>query len=293
MNLYVTVVIGNWAKMDKLAKQRLYDKIRGIYDLHDKVGGADITEALSFQCSMLYKHWRFRLKEQHFRNKSVAKALNSRPSTINVDEWTWLVCEYWNDEKQKMNMPQTQPTEEHEESSNRLETQQDTLYITLFEKTKNHKESGWEPNAQKDYEALKKLHEKEVEKHDEDTLSVKAAYIKVFKHKSVYVRGLGPGARPPKKSRAEGESDEIRVELSADIQQLKEDAVAREGLLISQIETHNTSNEELRTSNAELIASNDKLKATVSRINLEAIKRDKKLRDDMMKMFEQMRNNTC
>ncbi|KAL2943454.1 Protein DYAD, partial [Bienertia sinuspersici] len=296
---YCPVDSWNWAKMDKLAKQRLYDKIR--------VGGADVIEALSLQCSMLYEHWRFRLKEQHFRNKSVAEAINSRPSTINVDECTWLVCEYWNDEKRKriskintenklkqtespangarstarifhdlMNMPQTQQTEEHEESSNPLETQQDPLYITLFEKTKKHKESGWEPNAQKDYEALKKLHEKEVEKHGEDTLSVKAAYMEVFKHKSGYVRGLGPGAHPPKKSRAEGESNEVRVELSAEIQQLKEDAATRE---------------ELRTTNEELIASNDELKATVSRINIEAIKREKKLRDDMMKMFEQMRYN--
>ncbi|KAL2902185.1 hypothetical protein RDABS01_027267, partial [Bienertia sinuspersici] len=55
--------------MDKVAKQRLYDKIR--------------------------------LKEQHFRNKSVAQAINSRPNTIDVNPWTWLVFEYWNDEKRK------------------------------------------------------------------------------------------------------------------------------------------------------------------------------------------------
>ncbi|KAL2893790.1 hypothetical protein RDABS01_009699 [Bienertia sinuspersici] len=113
--------------------------------------------------------------------------------------------------------------------------------------------------------------------------------MEVFKHKSGYVRGHGPGARPPKKSRAKGESNEVRVELSAEIQQLKEDAATREGLLISQIETLKKSNEELITSNEELIASNDELKATVSRINIEDIKHEKKLRDDMMKMFEQMR----
>ncbi|KAL2893789.1 Uracil phosphoribosyltransferase, partial [Bienertia sinuspersici] len=164
------------AKMDKLAKQRLYDKIRlnygcslGKYDLPDKVGGADVIEALSFQCSMF------------------------RPNTINVDQWTWLVCEYWNDEKRKhiskinmenklkqtesptngckMNMPQTQPIEEHEESSNPLETQQDPLYITLFEKTKNClilfgfsvlgiKKVDGRPNSQKDYEALKSFMKK-------------------------------------------------------------------------------------------------------------------------------------
>uniref|UniRef100_A0A803N837 Uncharacterized protein n=1 Tax=Chenopodium quinoa TaxID=63459 RepID=A0A803N837_CHEQI len=314
----------NWTKMDSGAKERLYKKIRAKYDLPDKVAGADVTDALSFQCSMLYKHWRFRLKEKYFRNKSIADAINSRPDNIDANQWTWLVCEYWNDEKQKriskvnkdnklkqtetpangarstarifhelMNVQQTQGSQEHEGSSdNPLETQQDPLYITLFEKTKKHKDKGFEPNAEKDYEALRNLHEKEVKEHGEDTLSVKAAYMEVFKLKSGYVKGLGPGARPPKKRRVEGETNEVRVKLSAEIQQLKEYAATREGVLVSQIESLKESNEELRTSNEELIASNDELKATVSRINIEAQKREKKLRDDMMKMFEQLRYDT-
>ncbi|KAL2934386.1 Phosphoglycerate kinase [Bienertia sinuspersici] len=226
----------NWAKMDKVAKNRLYDKIRGKYDLPEKVAGFDLTKALSFQCSMLYKHWRFRLKEQHFRNKSVADAINSRPNTIDVDKWTWLLCEYWNSEKKKHiskvntenKLKQTDtptngarstarifqdlshisapPTQELDGSSEPHETQQDPLYITLFEKTKKHKGSGWEPNAEKHYEALKMLHEKEVEKHREDTLSVKNAYMEVFKQKSRYVKGLGPRARAPKKCSADGET---------------------------------------------------------------------------------------
>ncbi|KAL2926549.1 hypothetical protein RDABS01_028269 [Bienertia sinuspersici] len=232
-------------------------QVGGKYDLPKKVVGVDVTEALSFQCSMLYKHWRFRLKEQHFRNKSVADAINSRPNTIDVDKWTWLVCEYWNGEMQKINAPTTQPTQELDGSSKPHETQQEPLYITLFEKTKK-------------YEALKMLHEKEVEKHGEDTLSVKDAYTEVFKQKSGYVKGFGPEARPPKKCGAG-------------------DAAAREASLASEIETLKASNDELKTSNEELIPSNDELKATVSRINIKAIKREKKLIDDMMKTFEQMR----
>ncbi|KAL2942366.1 hypothetical protein RDABS01_030716 [Bienertia sinuspersici] len=107
---------------------------------------------------------------------------------------------------------------------------------------KLHKGIGWEPNAEKDYEALKMLHEKEVEKHGEDTLSVKDAYMEVFKQKSGYVKGLGPGACTPKKCR---------------IQKLKDDAAAREASLASEIETLKASNDELKTSNEELIASND------------------------------------
>ncbi|KAL2942564.1 hypothetical protein RDABS01_030914 [Bienertia sinuspersici] len=243
---------------------------------------------------------------------------------MDIGPWTWLVCKYWNDEKQKLkqtetpangarstarifhdliNTPPTQPTQELDGeldgSSEPHETQKDPMHITLFEKTKKHKGSGWEPNAKKDYEALKRLHEKEIEKHGEDTLSVKDAYMKVFKEKSGYVKGLGPGARPPKKCRAEGESDEARVSLSSEIQKLKDDAAAREASFASEIETLKASkvelknsNEDLKTSNEEIISSNDELKTTVSRINIEAIKREKKLRDDMMKMFEQMRYDT-
>ncbi|KAL2937597.1 Phosphoglucomutase [Bienertia sinuspersici] len=68
-----------------------------------------------------------------------------------------------------------------------------------------------------DYEALKRLHEKEIEKYGEDTLSVKDAYMEVFKQKSGYVKGLGPGAHPPKKCRAKGESNEATVSLSVEI----------------------------------------------------------------------------
>uniref|UniRef100_A0A803N463 Uncharacterized protein n=1 Tax=Chenopodium quinoa TaxID=63459 RepID=A0A803N463_CHEQI len=270
-----------WSKMDSGAKERLYKKITSKYDLPDMVAGANVTEALSFQCSMLYKHWRFRLKEQYFRNKPVTDAINSRPDTIDANQWTWLVCEYWNDEKQKriskvntenklkqtetpangakstarifhelMNVQQTQGSQEHEGSSdNSLETQQDPLYITLFEKTKKNKDRGFEPNVEKDYEALRNLHEKEVEEHGEDTLSVKATYMEVFKPKSWYVKGHGPGARPPKKRRVEGETDEVRVALSVKIQQLKKDAATREGALVSQIESLKESTEELKTSN--------------------------------------------
>ncbi|KAL2938450.1 hypothetical protein RDABS01_021899, partial [Bienertia sinuspersici] len=266
---YCPVDSWNWAKMDKVAKNRLYDKIRGKYDLPEKVVGADVTEALSFQCSMLYKHWRFRLKEQHFRNKSVADAISSRPNTI----------DHISKVNTKNKLKQTETPANGARSSARIF--HDLINVPPTQPTQeldgSHKGSGWEPNAEKDYEALKRLHEKEIEKHGEDTLSVKDAYMEVFKHKSGYVKGLGPGARPPKKCRAEGESNEAR-----------DDAATREASLVSEIKTLKASNEELKTSNEELIASNDELKATVSRINIEAIKCEKKLRDNMMKMFEQM-----
>ncbi|KAK9705149.1 hypothetical protein RND81_07G036500 [Saponaria officinalis] len=109
--------------------------------------------------------------------------------------------------------------------------------------------------------------------------------MKVMKHKSGYVRGLGPGARPPKKGGGEGVANEVRVELSSEIQQLKDAAALRE----TEIETLKASNDDLRASNEELKSSNEELKASVSKMNQDAIEREKRLRDDMQKMFDEMR----
>ncbi|KAL2892977.1 hypothetical protein RDABS01_008886 [Bienertia sinuspersici] len=222
--------------------------------------------------------------EQHFRNKSIADAINRRPNTIdhiikvNTENKLKQTETPANGARSTarifhdlINAPPTQPTQEldgePDGSSDPHETQQNP-----------HKGSVWEPNAEKDYEALKRLHEKEIEKHGEDTLSVKDAYMKVFKQKSGYVKIIGPGARPPKKCRAERESNEKRVSLSLEIKKLKDDAAVREASLASEIETLKASNvelknsnEELKTSNEELIASTDELKTVVSRINVEAL----------------------
>ena len=76
--------------------------LQGKYDLPEKVDGKTVIESLSFQCSTLYRQWRFRLKEKHFRGKSLAQAKDSRPLTIDKDEWDWLVFEYWGSDKQKV-----------------------------------------------------------------------------------------------------------------------------------------------------------------------------------------------
>lgn len=171
------------------------------------------------------------------------------------------------------------------------ENSSNTLSISCIRHKKTDENSAWGvsgfgPNDEKHFEEFKKLHETEIEKHDEDTLNVKDAYMKVLKQKSGYVRGLGPGARPPNKvGGTQGESNEVRVELSYEIEQLKDAAASRE----SQIDTLKASNDELRASNEELRASNEELKVSISKINLEAIEREKKLREDMQKMFDEMR----
>lgn len=119
----------NWAQMNPDKKEQLYSKIlvrdynndkhihlsffffflmayyyvlQGKYNLPEKVDEKPVIDALSFQCSSLYRHWRYRLKEKHFRGKSLAQAKDSRPLTVDKAEWDWLVFEYWNSDKQKV-----------------------------------------------------------------------------------------------------------------------------------------------------------------------------------------------
>lgn len=75
---------------------------QGKYNLPEKVDGKPVVDSLSFQCSTLYRNWRFRLKEKHFRGKSLAEAKDSRPLTVDKDEWDWLVFDYWGSDKQKV-----------------------------------------------------------------------------------------------------------------------------------------------------------------------------------------------
>ncbi|CAH9091488.1 unnamed protein product [Cuscuta epithymum] len=283
----------NWAKMDSVAQDRLYAKIKGKYDLPERVDDVDVTEVLKLQCSMLYRNWRFRLKESHFRGKSKAQASSSRPTNIDREQWEWLVYEYWGSEKQEINELPTQVTQDSEETFEPGEIQEDPLYVRLFEKTKRHKpngeSNGWEPNAEKNYQELKKLHQTQMEKHGEDTLTVKAAYTEVLKPKSGYVKGLGPGARTTTRGRSEAQNNELNVKFSAEIQMLKNDAAVREASLVGQIDTLKKSNEELRASNDQLKASNEELKTSISQMSIDAVEREKKLREDVKKMLEEMR----
>ncbi|KMS95664.1 hypothetical protein BVRB_005990 [Beta vulgaris subsp. vulgaris] len=184
-----------------------------------------------------------------------------------------------------MNEPPIVPTQDLEGSSEAVQVEQQPIYVRLFEKTKKHKNKDgttcWEPIAEKHYEELKKLHETQIQEHGEDNLNVKDAYIKALKCKSGYVRGLGPGARPPKKGRT-GENNE---RLSTQVDTL---AASNEELKASN-EQLKASNEQLKASNEEFKASNEELRAEFSKLNKEAIEREKKMREDMLKMFEDMR----
>lgn len=65
------------------------------------------------------------------------------------------------------------------------------------------------------------MHEDQIQKHGIDSLSLKEAYVEVLKEKPGYHRGLGPAPVPPRKGGNGGESNQIRVELTAQLQQLQ------------------------------------------------------------------------
>lgn len=90
-------------------------------------------------------------------------------------------------------------------------TEEEPEYIRLWEKTKRHKDGSWDPDAEIKYYEFKTLHAKQIEEHGVDNLSVEKAYIEVLKERPGYIRGLGAGPRPPRKSR-EGD-DDLSTEL--------------------------------------------------------------------------------
>jgi len=127
-----------------------------------------------------------------------------------------------------------------------------------------HKDGSWDPEAAAKYEEFKHLHMSQVEKEGVDNLSLKEAYLLVMKEKSGYHRGLGPGPRPPRKGSRE--SQEIRVKLSAEIEQLQQKEAALKGQV-----------GELQTANSEL-------KSEIERMKVEAIEREKKLKEELMQL---------
>lgn len=111
------------------------------------------------------------------------------------------------------------------------EQQQEPLYVRLYEKTHRHATTGlMEPDAEANLKALKELHVKQVQEHGVDNLTPHEAFPMVLKECSGYIRGLGPGPKPPKKARAA--SNEVREE----IEQLQQAAFERESTLRAEIE---------------------------------------------------------
>ena len=71
------------------------------WNLPSEVEGIDVARAIDLQCMMLFRGWRYRLKELHFTDKTITEAINSRPPEVHKDQWDWLV-NHWADPKQQV-----------------------------------------------------------------------------------------------------------------------------------------------------------------------------------------------
>lgn len=60
-----------------------------------------MAHVVELQCMMLYRGWRYRLKEEHFAGKTVIKGIENKPPKVNRDKWNWLV-NHWANPKQQV-----------------------------------------------------------------------------------------------------------------------------------------------------------------------------------------------
>ncbi|KAL2929651.1 Glycosyltransferase 6 domain-containing protein 1 [Bienertia sinuspersici] len=226
---------GNWKNMDKTAKDRLYDKIQAKWNLPRLIGGLSLRSILCSQCAALYRGWGYRLKERYYVGYSITEARRNRPDGIDITKWEWLVDVFWSDpkqqrisEKNKRNkLKQTVLHSNGAKSTARFledegldgtsleadsEQQGDPLYVKLYEKTHRHATTGlMELDAEANLKALRELHKKQLQEHGVDNLTPQKAFPMVSKECSGYIRGLGAGPKPPKKTR--GASDEVRAKI--------------------------------------------------------------------------------
>lgn len=126
-----------------------------------------------------------------------------------------------------------------------------------------------DPAAEANLNALKELHTKEVEENGKDDLTPMEAFPKVFKDCSGYIKGLGVGPKPPKRSRA-ADSDEVRDE----IQQLQQEKV------------------ELRLEVPNLQSDNQMLKEEMENMKLQSLEREKKLREESIEREKRLREES-
>ncbi|KAJ8428709.1 hypothetical protein Cgig2_025700 [Carnegiea gigantea] len=288
----------NWIRMDKDAKTRLLDKIKAEWNLPTEADGINVDHTLELQCMLLFRGWRYRLKEEHFAENTVTQTISNKPPEVHKDKWDWLV-NHWADLKQQhiseknranrlrqkikpANGAKSTARIYHDEIIPSLMHPQDSCqdpnhdgaqdptqqieevpaYVQLWERTKRHKDGSWDPEAVAKYEEFKELHMSQMKKEGADNLSLKEAYLLVIKEKSGYHRGLGPGPQLPRKGR--GQCTEVRVEITAEIQQLQQKEAALQGQV------------------GELQIANSELKAEIEQMKSEAIERDNKLKQELI-----------
>ncbi|XP_021761468.1 uncharacterized protein LOC110726319 isoform X2 [Chenopodium quinoa] len=195
------------------------------------------------------------MKADYFSNrKSLLEAEHACPPSIKLEQWKWLVYNYWSSPKQKERSEknranalakniksacgakstariiyeleleaqacenENEVTEINGSSSNVTSSQakDDPMYLKLWEKSKRHKNGKFDDEAEEKFKELKELHEKEIGEKGVDNLTLEEAYVKVLGHRSGYARGLGKGHPVSSKDGKIG-----RAELEQNVEKLQ------------------------------------------------------------------------
>ncbi|OAY83819.1 hypothetical protein ACMD2_06269 [Ananas comosus] len=110
------------------------------------------------------------------------------------------------------------------------EAPEEPKYMRLWGKVRKKKKDGtWvDTDAADKYVEMQTLHETQLRERGEDILTTREAYTIVLKHRSGYVRGIGPGPEPLERGGVRGQrlreqirkdiEDEMTVQIQAEVE---------------------------------------------------------------------------
>jgi len=55
--------------------------------LPTEADGINVAHALALQCMLLFRGWRYKLKEEHFVVKIITQVINNRPQELQKEQW--------------------------------------------------------------------------------------------------------------------------------------------------------------------------------------------------------------
>lgn len=99
------------------------------------------------------------------------------------------------------------------------EAPEEPEYMRLWGKVRKKKDGTWvDSDAADKYIEMQTLHETQLREKGEDVLTTREAYTLVLKHRSGYVRGMGPGPEPLERGvRGQRLREQIREDIEAEM----------------------------------------------------------------------------
>ncbi|OAY80392.1 hypothetical protein ACMD2_22590 [Ananas comosus] len=191
-----------------------------------------------------FNSWRYDLHRFHYKKYKTDEQRRAHcPADIDPDHWNWLI-DYWSNpqfkrisEANKANrskqtmvarvgtksiarnlIEMRKEVEKNMEEDN--EAPEEPEYMRLWGKVRKKKDGTWvDTDAADKYIEMQTLHETQLREKGEDILTTREAYTIVLKHRSGYVRGMGPGPEPLERGGVRGQRlrEQIREDIEAEM----------------------------------------------------------------------------